>query len=175
MRVFIGIKIDSELIRRINPYVTNLKKIILARYVKPKYLHITLIPPFYIENPEIDNLVENIKFALANSHQFAINFNKIELGPRKKHPRLIWISGKPSEHFIQIKNSLLKTLKIIDKHKSSIPHITLARFKKREIVKTKLNNNININFTVKKILLMESILSKRGAEYKKIFSYKLEK
>jgi len=61
-----------------------------VRWVKPKNLHITLIPPWYVDENQLLDVINKTKEAVSRIAPFEIGFNKVSFGPSPENPRLIW-------------------------------------------------------------------------------------
>lgn len=166
-RIFIGIALNDALKEKITLEQKNLKEKFRARFIEPQNLHITLAPPFYIEENEIADVITNTKYLVKKIKSFKINFNMIEIGPTKRNPRLIWISGKTSSNFKRLKVTILKGFNVTDRHQEALPHITIARFKRnyRLTPVQIIGKNINWRLRVDNITIFESVLSSKGAQY----------
>jgi len=137
-----------------------------VRWIAGKDLHVTLVPPFYIGEQELEHaiaLLQNIEF----NASFKGVFRCITLGPDPSQPRLIWAEGEYDAHIDALTEKLAQVFSQEQGRQFRL-HITLARF----------NNDQYKAFPVKKIdeeifweeyfdgiALMESSLGPSGSNY----------
>lgn len=173
-RLFVAIKISEELedkafeFRRRHQYLP-------VRWLSRKNLHITLIPPWQTDDIETaKKLLHQIsdktlkQISTIKSQPFDLNFDEITFGPTPKNPRLIWASGKTPPEIKNLKANLEKIFTRPPENRPFFLHLTLARFRPEDFhtFKTKnLHEKINWQEKVIEIVLMESHLSPKGAEY----------
>jgi 2'-5' RNA ligase len=106
-----------------------------------------------------------------------LEFNKVSYGPNPKRPRLIWAKGKAPEKIIYLKNELEK---IFPEYKSDykdwLMHITIARFDPEIFysfpIKV-LDEKVVWRDRAGSFVLMESHLSRSGADYEVLEEFKL--
>lgn len=135
-----------------------------VRWVKGKNLHLTLVPPWHEE--DLESVKKSLMRASKKFDAFDLEFSKIEYGPSLKSPRLIWATGKTSKKIEKLKSTIEKVLKKEPEKRSFCPHITLARFNPQKFKPhEKVEKQIDWEETVESFVLMESHLSKRGADY----------
>lgn len=170
-RIFIAVKtsprLEKEVIRLQNKY-----KNLPVRWIAPKNLHITLIPPWYSDN--ISGVIETIQNTCALSSPIGLSFHTVEFGPSKNAPRLIWASGQAPRELINLKRCLEKTLGIKEEKRSFLLHLTLARFRPESFssfpIKS-LSERVEWTDTISSFVLMESRLSRTGADYEVLHEF----
>jgi len=142
-----------------------------ARWTKPENLHITLEFLGYIKDEELLKVCQIVKEVALRNNSFEINLFKVCYGPQnKKPPRMVWAVGERSEEFTSLKNDLDKALSISENREFS-PHITLGRIRQwdwRRVEpeeRPEIDEDVNLNFSVDSIEIMESQLKRGGAEY----------
>lgn len=176
-RIFIAINLPKEIKKELLEIQKRFSGI-PAKWVKPENLHITLAFLGHIKTellPEIFKETENV----AKRHKsFSITLTKVRFEPEKKFPpRMIWVVGESSKELKALEKDLKNSLSKIpisqlekETHGFSL-HITLARIKKFEFRKLDLeeipqvNEDLNLNFEVFSIDVMESHLKRSGPEY----------
>jgi 2'-5' RNA ligase len=146
------------------------------RWLSPKNLHVTLVPPWYQD--DIQDVIDRLQ--KVHGQPFAISFNQITFGPNPKAPRLIWAKGKASAELSDLKLSveqILNTAINDGRHLLQYqPHITLARFRAEDFGKFKarhLDEKISWHQKVESFALYESHLSPQGADYEILAEFKL--
>jgi 2'-5' RNA ligase len=147
-----------------------------VRWVKPKNLHITLVPPWYEEN------IKQIKEVLGSIRDtfgpFEIIFERITYGPDPRRPRLIWAEGEAS---LEIRNLKLEIERALNQKPEERPfklHLTIARFRPETFSSfpiKKLDEKVFWRDEVKSFVIMESHLSPEGADYEVLEEIRLEK
>ena len=180
-RIFIGIPIEKEIqaeILKLQEIIsTDLKKQDQAyqiRGVKPGNLHITLMPPWRIEERDIFDIEQKLK--TINFKSFEIKFNKIEFGPSLHRPNLFWLKGELSKEILDFRQKIYKTLGQEPDARPFFPHVTLARFKKENFINIQKNNiiiQISWSMQVKDFALYESHLLPNGADYTALAQFSL--
>ena len=162
-RIFIGIAISDNLQKEVLEWQKS-RPDLKVRWLKPKNLHITLVPPWFEKN--VDRIKEKISL-LKKFKPFIIKFNKISLGPSLKHPKLIWFEGE-SKEFNNLKIELEKYFENKDIHPPKL-HVTIARFKISDFLKfpkKELSEKIDWEEEVENITLFESL---GNSEYKALY------
>ncbi|MCI0471153.1 MAG: 2'-5' RNA ligase family protein [Candidatus Aminicenantes bacterium] len=135
-------------------------------WICEKNLHITLIPPFYCRDARA--IIEKIKPIKNYSGRIGVVFDRVTFGPDSKRPRLVWAVSKAPTQLVHLKKSLETVLKIPAEKRPFSLHLTLARFKPEDFHRfpiKKLDEKVFWKEEVKSIVLFESKLSPRGAEY----------
>lgn len=172
-RLFIAIPISANLQKEILRFQKQFPRL-NVRWLYGKNLHITLIPPWYEENVEnLKTTLKKIKESKNKIGSIKLLFEKVAFGPDPRAPRLIWAEGETPQSLIVLKHELDQILlkeKIIQKieNRPFRLHMTLARFRPENFHKfpiKKLNEKISWEEDVTSIVLMESHLSPRGADY----------
>jgi len=173
-RVFLGFLISAKLKKKILLWEEFQKKIFKYRWISARNLHLTLVPPWYTNDPNVikDKLI--LLSHLANSIE--LRFSEVVYAPSSNNPRLIWAEGKTPRQVQELK----KYLEILlDKRPESRPfllHLTLARFNKVDYIKycsQILDSKIDWQDEVKYLVLFASQLSSKGANYNPIFKINL--
>jgi 2'-5' RNA ligase len=169
-RIFIGLPIGENLQDKILKFEKKFKNL-PVRWILPHNLHITLVPPWYENN--IEEVKEKLKsFNLGKS--FKISFYKVEYGPSKKFPRLIWAVGDTPKELLILRQNLFNILGQKPEERDFKLHLTLARFNfNPEIKFREINESIYWEDDVKEVILFCSHLLKRGAEYEVLEKIKL--
>lgn len=176
-RIFIALPITKE------PEIDwplKLREEKFIRWIKPKNLHITLVPPWYVADsrmeaqldrePESLPLVaQRLKSLEGKLTSFEMRFDRVRFGPDPKKPRLIWAEGETPQQLWELKTEIEKRLEREPEDRPFRLHVTLARFRAEDFshfpVK-ELDKEIEWSEQVKAFVLMESRLSPKGAEYK---------
>jgi len=138
-----------------------------VKWVEKHNLHLTLAFLGSVKDEEIPFIIE--KMEKAEKGSFSLKLKKITYD--RIPPRLIWIELEKNERLDKLAKSL--------NQKPFFGHITLGRVKtwawKRiePEERPQIAKELNFEFQVKSIELMESILKKQGPEYHILQSIKL--
>lgn len=188
-RVFIAInlpeKIKDELLRyqkEIDSFFEDFKPI---RWTKRENLHITLEFLGYLKEEEILKVKEVLRKLLENFSAFNAKLIEICYGPKKeKIPRMVWVIGERKKEISNLKEKLDKELeKSINfkpEKREFIPHITLGRIRKWQFKaipldeRPEIKKEINLEFKVNSVDLMESKLAPQGAKYTILSSFSIK-
>lgn len=107
---------------------------------------------------------------------FKVELSPLGVFPNENYIRVLWVGlkGKILELQHQVDASLVG---LFDKEKDFVPHLTLGRVKfleNKTKFKEKLSVNVEGEFVVKEFKLMKSELTKTGAVYEVLKTYKAE-
>lgn len=177
-RIFIAINLPEEIKEELLNYQKNWPEL-PVKWIKKESLHITLIFLGYISDEELPKIIKIIKEVSKRHSPFSINLTKICYGPPKKiPPRMVWIEGEKSEELGKLQKELENALFSVSikelkepENRPYTPHITLGRIRQLEFrqiepeERPEIDEEINLNFEVNSIEVMESHLKRGGAEY----------
>ena len=183
-RIFIAINLPAD----IKKYLAGFEKKwtdLPAKWVGAENLHITLVFLGDVTDQELGEVCMAVKEVIVRQKVFDINLSTIGYGPDGKlPPRMVWASGPKNKDLSLLKKDLEEVLlgkvNFKPEERTFSPHITLARistFLWRQIEpeeRPDVNENIDINFTVESIEVMESELKRGGPQYNIIESYQLQ-
>jgi RNA 2',3'-cyclic 3'-phosphodiesterase len=170
-RLFIAISFADNFYKYINSFRKKYNHLDV-RWLTPSNLHITLVPPFYEEPDKVISLLKSANF---NIKPFDITFEKVEFGPNKRKPRLIWGIGKTPTELQVLSKELHARLKIENTRPFKL-HTTLARFSTKQFnqfAEKELSEVVYWNERVASLVLLASHLSKIGAEYELLYRHKV--
>lgn len=152
-RIFIAINLPEGIKNQLILFQSKWPEL-PCRWTKKESLHVTLEFLGYLADEELMELCQKTKEMASVKKSFDVHLNKICYGPPdKKPPRMVWVVGKKMKEF------------------NLTPHITLGRIKTwqfRQIEpeeRPEVNEDIDLNFEVKSIEIMESQLKREGPEY----------
>jgi 2'-5' RNA ligase len=169
-RIFIGLPIGENLQDKILKFEKKFKNL-PVRWILSHNLHITLVPPWY-EN-DIERIKEKLKF-FDLGKSFKISFYKVEYGPSKKFPRLIWAVGDTPKELLILRQNLFNILNQKPEQRDFKLHLTLARFNFNPKIKLpEINESVYWEDEIKEVVLFHSHLLKTGAEYEVIERFKM--
>ena len=166
-RLFIAIDLPKELGMGIKEIKKDIKGI---KWVKTEQIHLTI--NFLGET--LSPLMEKIQNELLHLqfHSFELETSECGFFPNIRRPSVFWLGLKENPELSNLKkmiDSTLKKLELPCESRKFIPHITLARIKKRldngtiEILKKSGDLLSGKAFKVNKFYLFSSQLSQEGA------------
>lgn len=168
MRLFTAIEFDNDIKAHITHTVSDLKKAgARGKFLSSETYHLTL--NFVGDTERIDD-IQKIFDSTLRFKPFNLELGGLGLFKRRMGD-ILWLGVKESPELSEIQRKLTRELTLADfdvetgKFK---PHITLARKSqvKTELIKdASLNEASRISFTVKKISLVQSTLTEKGAVY----------
>lgn len=166
-RVFVGIEVSDKLSKFLENWIKNNPWVFASgfRLIKPKDLHLTLLPPWY--ESDIKRLI--IVGEKLSLKPFKLGFDTISVGPYK-NPRLIWLKGQANYDLLTLKSLLEKSFNRPCMSKEFVPHITFVRFR-RGVEYKKINKEVTVEENICSFSIFESKLSSKGASYKVIKTF----
>lgn len=181
-RIFLAIDLDPKLKSEVAALIRQWQWLPI-RWVKPDNWHITLIPPAYFTDEEIQTLIsflERHRWGKA----FEVPFSRVALAPPGKAARMIWLEGNTPPEFARLKTRIeeawreRRDLPLI-KREDRPPklHVTLARFEPGELrelgERMRVLAEVNFGFETAGLVVMESRLLPGGAEYESLATVSL--
>lgn len=150
-----------------------------VKWTKEENLHITLEFLGFVLDDAIPEICDAVRKAAAEVEMFDIEFEKIELGPTKEDPRLIWLSGAASEELKNLHEKIQKALDIFVSNKKAFrPHITLGKIRQRKWQELEtapaIDRDLPMIITVESADVMASEFENEGNEYTVIESCPLK-
>ncbi|RIJ42826.1 RNA 2',3'-cyclic phosphodiesterase [Pontibacter oryzae] len=147
------------------------------RVLPRQNLHLTL---YFIGNVPRQQLahIQQQTALIAKKHaSFTLTFEQTEPGPKPKHPRLIWARFAAHPAFEALSQDLTRALsEHPPKTQKSIPHVTLARFRKDQKAPQNLptiSEDEPLYLPVQEISLWQSVLGSPHPTYSILNSYAL--
>ena len=155
-RIFIAINLPREIKKKLSAFKENWPQL-PVRWTKTENLHITLEFLGYVKDEDLPEVFKKVEKMALSQRPFAVKLNKICFGPlgffSGQIPRMIWAVGKSSTKL------------------GVVIHITLGRIRKWDWQRIdpedrpEIIQDIDLNFSVNSVEVMESILKKGGPEY----------
>lgn len=177
-RLFIAINLPENVKKNVFNGVTQLESFFLdkkVRFLDEKNLHITLVFLGYQEDTALSGILSAMKGVVKEFNAPKVELNSDFAYVPEKNPRMIWLRGSKntSENLSKIKDFLEEKLidnKIHFKVENRIfnTHITICRFAnfmRGDLPELSFNLGKDLVFEAATLDLMESHLSKSGAEY----------
>ncbi len=177
-RVFLAIPIPDavkqEIGQAIQKEIAAFKQ---ARWIPQENWHVTILPPQHWTEDDIRYRMDVLQDRITQK-LFSITLSKIELGPSKRNPRMVWVVGEPSVEYDSCVKQVISILREseveperIKQDRENIVHITLARFPAVFSSRMEWTDKIiNVQFLVDHMELWHVDLKRTGAEYTQIGS-----
>ncbi|MBI4138460.1 MAG: RNA 2',3'-cyclic phosphodiesterase [Candidatus Wildermuthbacteria bacterium] len=175
-RIFFGILLEEKTKKELLEYSAQWPDMPCRRTDKEN-LHATLLFYGNASDRELPEITRLAKETAGEQKSFFIELSEIAYGPAEKNPRMIWVTGKPSQKLISLRNKLAQSLSASQKLKFMPDprpfslHITLARlnepeFKSLELEeRPRIQESISLTIPVTSFALMENEPAKTGATY----------
>ncbi len=190
LRLFIAVELDEKVKKEINEIVKRMKKdfenCVKIKWVERKNYHITLKFLGNVFEKDISEIIDKMNLCFQDEKAFTCEFDSLEKFPEKgRYVKLIYVKIKNEHKIKKLNKKLDDRLNEIGfpREKRYIPHMTLGRVKyiinKNEFMKKlqeqfKINEKINIKFSINNITLYESKLKPTGPEYVKLHQIKFK-
>ncbi len=184
-RIFIAIDVPEELKSIAEKYIEPILGDKHIRIPKKEGWHITVVFCGYLDEKEIGALVGIAENAVLKFKPFEFTPCRILFAPAN-HQRMIWLDFEKSSQFASLKKEIEDAIASSQSRglfknfrpetREPNPHFTLARFEESYFVNIKSTiprEGIDLKgearaFLINSIDIMESHLSREGAEYKLI-------
>lgn len=177
-RIFVAITISERFQREISEWETKYREL-PVRWLAGKNLHITLVPPWYEE--DVNKVIKKLAIGKL-SDPLEIRFTKVDFGPNPRRPRLIWAEGETGNKILEMRDKITEKLDIRSEkleQRTDRPfktHLTLARFRPETFSSfsvKRLSESVDWRDDVGSFVLMESHLSREGADYEVLQKFNL--
>ena len=169
-RIFLAIPITPSLQNAILEWENGFIKL-PVRWLVGKNLHTTLVPPWYEEESQIEGCKTQITEATSGFKPFELKFTRVTFGPDPREPRLIWAEGTAPKEIVELRDKLLRVFSRPAEKRTFKTHLTLARFRPETFSSFPVKNldeKVYWPEKVSSVVLMESHLSRDGADYEVI-------
>lgn len=166
-KIFVEINVPYQLRKRLAQTIAKWPDLPI-KWMKEENLHITVAFVGYVDESVIPEICDKVGEALENFESFDLEFDRIELGPDKEDPKMVWLTGKPCKELGMLNEEVERALGMRPTaHKEFSPHITLGRIRKIKwdelSEKPEILEKTNVSMTVDNVSIMES--KGGGAEY----------
>lgn len=169
--IFIGIQLTGAFSKPIGDFVNKYSDLKPINWVHENNLHITIYFIGFIEEMNIPVLSVRIKNIINQSNPFTLNFEEICYIKGRKNQKMLWAKFIESNELnalaIKIEEQCLPFIEKRERFTSTVPHITLARFKQFKNLE-KINPYIPFktkSLSVIKCNLYESVSIEGGVRY----------
>ena len=176
MRTFISVELTDEVKTKLTELIEELKaEVPEIKWVPPANLHITLKFLGWVDEKNLDKLIELTTKAVTGQGSFKAKFENLGTFPEGKHPRVVWVgTAEGGDQLCQLARGLEATLSkngFRSEERVTRPHITVGRVKEKKgvdrLVK-KLESIKSAEFgemIVDRVTIMKSTLRRSGPIY----------
>ncbi len=179
-RIFIAIDIPDELKKLSETLLKDFQTNVPIKKTKEEDVHITIVFCGDLNDKELEEVEKTAEETANRTKKFQLTPKGIVFAPpHRKTKRMVWLTFKDSPEFSALSE---KFSSFADKKmKGVFPHATLVRFNSlhyQNLKKLIPEEGISLEsearpFSVERINIMESILSKEGPRYKVLKTFKL--
>ena len=168
-KFFIGIPLENSIKKKIVAWkLSHLIQFPEISWKNYYDLHITVIPPFMGDTEIAAQILKEIPKKFSS---FKVTFKKIEFGPRKAHPRLIWIKSAEIKKLNLLKHYLKDVYPSLPKtERPFLTHISIARFHSslfNSFLQKNLDDKVSWSTSVSKLSVYETGLNtNKGRRYR---------
>jgi 2'-5' RNA ligase len=170
------VELPDEVKKNISKLVAALtKSTAQVKWVTTKNLHITLKFLGWVEEKDLENIIELTRQSVADSGSFKAKFSGIGTFPEGKSPRVVWVGTEEGGgKLCELANRLEKNLSdagFRSEEREFKPHLTIGRVKEKKGVddlKIRISKVGNSKFgetIVDKVHIMKSTLTPKGPIY----------
>jgi len=183
MRAFFCIPLEPDIASSIGRIARGIRDATAMRasWVRDENYHVTLRFLGEIE-PELTLDLERIAHKVAERIEpFVLALDRLGCFPSIKRARVLWLGGDASPVFHGLTASLrheLRSLAFPPEAKSTVAHVTLARIKGKAdprlpqvLEESRPNDRLEVR--ADRLVLMESVLTPRGAVYSPLLTTRL--
>lgn len=179
MRLFIAFEMPDEVKKNVVELINELKKVEASiKWVEEKNLHITLKFLGWVEDKDLEKLIEMVSRSVENFKSFKVDFKGMGTFPEGKAPRVVWVGATEGAEVLgKIAESLENNLSqagFRSEKRGFTPHLTIGRIKDKKGVdelKLKMAAIKNTEFgeaMIDRLFIMKSTLTSKGPIYEKI-------
>lgn len=184
MRTFISVELPAQVKKNVVELISKLKDSGAdVKWVNAANLHMTLKFLGWVEEKNLDKLIELTTKAVAGSGGFKVKFTGLGTFPAGKSPRVVWVGtaeggGKLCDVAKNLEEVLAKA-GFRREAREFKPHLTIGRVKEKKGIDqllAKIKSIKNAYFgeaLVDRIYIMKSTLTRKGPIYEKFKEVKL--
>ena len=177
-RLFVGIPLSSALASRLTREMSSWPEEAFLKTVKEN-LHVTLFFLGFVPESMVPEICEKVRRLCETEDSFEIAFSGIRFLPTIEDPKMVWLSGEPSDALRDLTTAIKRELSfsILSDPKTYRPHITLARIKKSAFQKLDskpdIEKKLHLVEPVETIVVYESVVEDGERRYSPLESVPL--
>lgn len=128
-KIFIGISLPATAKKKLTEKLEKWQNLPI-RWSFEENLHITLLFIGYVTDEAVMDICARVRAAAQKIEGLDIKFEKINLGPDEKNPKMVWLSGEANENLKNMVVVLENELGIARTFRNEFrPHVTLGRIR----------------------------------------------
>jgi len=175
LRAFVALELDPKLAPGVVAVQEQLARDGWQRvkWVEPYNLHFTLKFLGEVSVNDLDRIVGSIERGMRSFPQFRVELAGIGAFPSVSRPRVIWIGvGQGKEELCALAESVRKEFP--PEKQPFRPHLTIGRVKDAQAIPALKTADLKLGrFTVEKVSLMQSTLTRSGPVYTRLHQFPL--
>ncbi|WP_266202622.1 RNA 2',3'-cyclic phosphodiesterase [Pontibacter kalidii] len=176
IRLFVAAPLPTALQEKLTGHLSHFEHPSL-RILPQQNLHLTLYFIGNVPAQELQRIKEQVARVAQHHQPFTLQFERTEPGPKPRHPRLIWARFAPHPAFEVLSSELTAALMGQPAEtQKSIPHITLARYRKDAQPPKQLpaiTSDEPLELPVQEVALWQSVLGSPHPTYSVMERYEL--
>ena len=176
-RIFIGLPLAPQMRKRLKQEMASWPKEALLQTAEEN-LHVTLMFLGFVNEERIPEICRSVEQAVSSHEAFELQFTGMELREDREHPKMVWLSGEPSEELRLLYEDLEKAFSsFVTGKKQFRPHITLAKIKKSRWLKLpsppEFKTSLSLVEPIDTVAVFESLVIDGKRRYEQIDSFPL--
>lgn len=176
-RLFVGIPLSSQLRKRLTQEMETWPKEAVLRTMEDN-LHVTLFFLGFVQEEEVGEMCKKVGEVCQDIESFELSFTEMKLMDSEESPKMIWLTGEPSEELRLLLQKIEQVFSsFIREKKIYRPHITLAKIKKSKWLKLEtkpiLKEKVSLMETVENVAVFESLSIDGKRHYEAIDTFSL--
>lgn len=176
-KLYVGIPLSSALRKRLTRDMQTWPKEAIIPALEDN-LHITLLFLGFVQEERLAEICVTLEEACADCEAFELTFTGMRLVDDPEHPKMIWLSGEPSDALKHLYTAIEHRFSEFSTEKKSFrPHVTLARIKRNRWqnpgVQPVLDASLQLMESVDTVALLESLTLNGKRRYDVIDTFAL--
>ncbi|MCQ2560139.1 MAG: RNA 2',3'-cyclic phosphodiesterase [Clostridia bacterium] len=167
LRLFWAIKLDQKLQTTL-PWLELKNLPLVAKWVKPEQLHMTLVFLGEVEQKQVPDLIAQVRQKTEGFAPFELQINRLGFFPNAQQPRVFWAGlAGAVKNLRALQAQVLQGVEAVGlpvEKRSFSPHLTLARIKSLS-GKIESLPSLNLRWPVASLQLFSSQLTPQGSIY----------
>lgn len=174
MRVFLAVELEASVRESLHRLTTEIE-LPGARFVPPENLHLTLRFLGETSAEVTSRICESLRGPLAAVEPFSLTLAGLGVFPSPRRPRVLWVAvSSPPAALFQAQSAVEEAVRnagLPPEPRPFEPHLTLARFGKREpglgaLLDSEIFRREHGTVSVSEVTCLESRLGPRKASYR---------
>lgn len=177
-RLFVGIPLSPELRKRLRREMADWPDEAVLRTAEDN-LHVTLMFLGFVHEEDVPEMCAKVGEVCQDIAAFDLSFTGIRLLDNDENPKMIWLTGEPSEELKTLREELEKEFSaFVTEKKAYRPHVTLAKIKKPKWLalaeKPVLRESVHLVEPVDTVAVFESLSIDGKRRYEQIDTFGLQ-